>query len=311
MRAVVDGDAKELFTKRTVIKNLVVVATGSMLLLGSDDIVLMYQSTLNREGGKGVNSILVQYFFCVVVSFFLPKYFILRFGCKATMVLGGLNFLPFFVTNYYPEYYLLIMSSFMVSVGYALFFGAVDPYINDLAFLYDKLCAGDAVKSAGAHASQSADLKEEGVVCTSYRKTDIEKVLCECQKKDCIGYICETAKNIDGIEGIKPCHQSPFMFDRECSSGTTQKVRQHRYIENTCNCNEKHEIYGISENLGYIDTENIWKGRPKPNQIEEICKYSDICIKDVYSINCNIVNLHIKNSNIVNQIVNHGDIKKK
>lgn len=314
METAVSTEEEKLFTKAAIIKNLVVVALGSMLLLGSDDVLLTYQSSINQEGGKGVASILVQFSFCVLASFFLPKYFILRFGYKATMVIGGLNFIPFFVTNYYPKYYLMITSSFMLSFGYALFLGAIDPYINDLAFFYDRLCARDAGKSTGT------DLKKYGVVCIAYVKTDIEKIPSASKEVDCISKDCEMNKNIDG--NISTCHQSSFMFGRKFSLEGEQNFPQKRYIsanqtpsEMTCACNEKHEIDRISKtskNLGNIDTEKIYKGRLKSKSIEEIRIYSsDAYIKCICANHSNIVDKALIKSNFENPRINDGDIKKE
>ncbi|KAG8177899.1 hypothetical protein JTE90_024608 [Oedothorax gibbosus] len=141
-----DGNKAILITKYCIFKNLLVSSVGSLLLLMTADVLEVYQSTLNAEGGVGIASIAVQYFFSVVSAFFLPKYLIKRFGCKFVIVLSMLCFIPFVCVNFYPLYPLMMVSSMFLGVGFSLYMGTVDTYVNDLASFYKKLKEDSIIK---------------------------------------------------------------------------------------------------------------------------------------------------------------------
>lgn len=129
-------DRRYSYTKLRIIKNLVVVSLATLFILGSDDLSLTFQSTMNRAKSVGIVSVAIQFAFSLVSSFFLPKYLVLKYGSKKIMILSIILFMPFLVANYYPLYPLMLLTSPLTGIGYSLFWGSFDPYINNLSSLY-------------------------------------------------------------------------------------------------------------------------------------------------------------------------------
>lgn len=164
---------------------------------------MTFQSTLNRERGIGVFSILLQDLFCVVTSFSLTKYSIVRFGCKPVMLMSGFTFLPYIVANYYPVDSLILLSSVPIAVGFTLFVGAADSYINELSFLFYRLCCNEAAKSVGVYGNLSKDLKRNDVICTSYEKVDSDKIRTLPQEMSGSKKKTEDTLSVGNIENIR------------------------------------------------------------------------------------------------------------
>lgn len=136
IRPVADVEARmHPFSKLRIIKNLVVVALGTLFVLGADDMALIFQSTMNREKSVGIVSVAIQYAFSFISSFFLPKYLVLKYGSKKIMILAIFMFMPFFVINYYPLYSLMLLTS-TINGGFSLLWGSLNPYLNNLSNLY-------------------------------------------------------------------------------------------------------------------------------------------------------------------------------
>ncbi|GFX26217.1 protein unc-93 homolog A [Trichonephila clavipes] len=136
------------FTKFRILKNLVVISSTFVMLFTAYDGLSMLQSTMNKEGNIGTISQAVVYAGFCTSSLLLPKYVIKKLGCKITILISSISFIPYIAANFYPTFLTMMPSAFLLGLGESLLWGAQCTYFNESALFYCTLTARDEVRKS-------------------------------------------------------------------------------------------------------------------------------------------------------------------
>lgn len=124
--------------KRNILKNLFALAFGHFLVFTAFDSLSNLQSTINEKDSVGIASQSVIYAFFTVSSFFLPTYFIKRFGCKKTLIFSVFSICPYIAANLYPHWGTLIPSAVLSGVAFGPLWAARSTYVNEISYTYSQ-----------------------------------------------------------------------------------------------------------------------------------------------------------------------------
>ncbi|XP_055939287.1 UNC93-like protein [Argiope bruennichi] len=122
--------------KHRILKNLASLAFGHFLVFTAFDSLSNLQSTVNQSDGVGVASQSVIYSFFTISSFFLPTYFIRRFGCKKTLLISVFSVCPYVAANFYPTWGTLMPSAVLSGMAFGPLWAARSTYVNELSFQF-------------------------------------------------------------------------------------------------------------------------------------------------------------------------------
>lgn len=124
--------------KKDILKNLFALAFGHFLIFTAFDSLSNLQSTINGTEGVGIASQSVIYAFFTVSSFFLPTYFIKKFGCKKTLIFSVFSICPYVAANLYPHWGTLIPSAILSGAAFGPLWAARSTYVNEISFSYSQ-----------------------------------------------------------------------------------------------------------------------------------------------------------------------------
>lgn len=128
------------FTRLRIIKNLVVISCTFVLLFSAYDGLSMLQSTMNGKQGIGsASQAVVVYFTFAVSSLLLPKYTIKKLGCKMTLFVGTVLYLPYLAANLYPTWITMMSSAVLIGIGAGILWASQCTYFDEAAGIYCKL----------------------------------------------------------------------------------------------------------------------------------------------------------------------------
>ncbi|GBL76423.1 Protein unc-93 A [Araneus ventricosus] len=144
------------FTKSRVIKNLVVISSTFLMLFTAYDGLSMLQSTMNKEHNIGTISQAVVYGGFCISSMLLPKYVIKRLGCRITILIASVLFIPYIAANFYPKWFTMMPSAFLLGIGTSLIWGAQCTYFNESALIYCTLTAREEVQKSNVESTQTS-----------------------------------------------------------------------------------------------------------------------------------------------------------
>lgn len=125
-----------IMPKKRILKNLVILCLGYFCLFSAYQALANLQSTLNIEDDIGVISQSIIYAALIFSSLFLPKLVIRKFGCKMTLLLCTLTYVPFISANFYPTMATLAPTSIFVGLGAAPLWSAKCTYLNEISVFY-------------------------------------------------------------------------------------------------------------------------------------------------------------------------------
>ncbi|XP_069695788.1 UNC93-like protein isoform X2 [Periplaneta americana] len=97
------------------------------------------QSSVNAAEGLGTTSLMTIYVGMSVSSIFLPVVLIKWLGCKWTLVLTMVAYIPYIVAQVYARFYTLIPAAFLVGMGAGPLWCVQGVYINTVAEVYSEL----------------------------------------------------------------------------------------------------------------------------------------------------------------------------
>ncbi|XP_035208448.1 protein unc-93 homolog A-like [Stegodyphus dumicola] len=123
-------------SKLRIIKNVSIVSFGYVLLFTAYNALSMLQSTMNQDEGIGVISQAVTYAAFCISSLLLPKYFITKYGCKLTILISMISYVPYIAANFYPHWITLIPSAISVGLGASLLWSSQCTYFNESSYMY-------------------------------------------------------------------------------------------------------------------------------------------------------------------------------
>ncbi|GIY91127.1 protein unc-93 homolog A [Caerostris darwini] len=167
-----NDDEYRKFTKRQIIKNLVIVSVGCLLAFTAYDGLVMLQSTINQAEGIGVLSVAIQFSFSCITAILLPEYLFEKIGCKAVIAICLVLFVPYIASNFHPVWELMIPSSILIGLANSLYWAAQSAYLNQLSILYTdqlKFDASDKVRYT-KEASNGKSCAEDNHDCSVTHK---------------------------------------------------------------------------------------------------------------------------------------------
>lgn len=127
-----------VMSKKRIMKNLILVSGGIMLLFSAFMALTNLQSTMNSAGNLGVVSQSIIYGTFLVGSLFLPKIVIKKLGCKLTLVISMLAYIPYMLANIYPAPATLLFTAALAGIAASTLHSSTNTYINQLSFRYAK-----------------------------------------------------------------------------------------------------------------------------------------------------------------------------
>ncbi|CAH2048731.1 unnamed protein product, partial [Iphiclides podalirius] len=97
------------------------------------------QSSVNSEAGAGTFTLAAIYFSLILSNIFLPAIVIKWLGCKWTVALSFIAYMPFIAAQFYPRLYTLVPAGMMVGFGGGPLWCAKCTYLSVVAEPYAKL----------------------------------------------------------------------------------------------------------------------------------------------------------------------------
>lgn len=134
------------FSKRRIIKNLLVICMGLLLLFTAYNGLSMLQSTMNQEQGIGVASQAIIYAGFCLSALLLPKYVIKKLGCKRTLLLSACCYIPYVASNFYFHWVTMIPSAILLGLGSSLLWSSQCTYFNEASGFYSVLTLQESRK---------------------------------------------------------------------------------------------------------------------------------------------------------------------
>lgn len=161
-------------TKFRILKNLVVISSTFLMVFTAYDGLSMLQSTMNKEGNIGTISQAVVYAGFCISSLLLPKYVIKKLGCKITILIATILFIPYIAANFYPTFLTMMPSAFILGLGSALIWGAQCTYFNESALLYCTLTARDEIRKSNSQTPTTSNQTSTEVLSIRASNTSID-----------------------------------------------------------------------------------------------------------------------------------------
>ncbi|XP_013413313.1 protein unc-93 homolog A [Lingula anatina] len=127
------------FSKKRIIKNLIIVSFAFMFLFTAFQALGALQSSLNKEEGLGVYGLAIIYGALIVSCLFLPTPLIALLGCKWTIVVSMCCYVLYIVANFYAIWGTIAPSSVILGFGAAPLWSAKCTYLTETAIHYGKL----------------------------------------------------------------------------------------------------------------------------------------------------------------------------
>ncbi|CAG5045208.1 unnamed protein product [Parnassius apollo] len=97
------------------------------------------QSSVNSDAGAGTFTLAAIYFSLILSNIFLPAIVIKWLGCKWTVALSFIAYMPFIAAQFYPRLYTLVPAGMMVGFGGGPLWCAKCTYLSVVAEPYAKL----------------------------------------------------------------------------------------------------------------------------------------------------------------------------
>lgn len=120
-------------SKCRIMKNLLIICLGFFFLFCAFQSHATLQTTINRQGSMSQS---VVYAAFAVSSLLFPKLLISKLGCKYTLFLSIVTYIPFMVSNYYRDFLSQLLTSILLGLGGATLWSSACTYINEISGLY-------------------------------------------------------------------------------------------------------------------------------------------------------------------------------
>ncbi|CAL1289358.1 unnamed protein product [Larinioides sclopetarius] len=203
-------------TKLRIIKNLILISLSFFSLFTAYDGLSMLQSMMNKKAGIGVISQAVGFISFCISALFLPKYVIKKLGCKSSLFISIVLYIPFIAANFYPKWYIMIPTGVLAGMGASVLWSSQCTYFNESSVRYARLILEGTVKhdqTPDIHSNRTSvdivserdfnfeigeenTLKEEPA---EVRNSEINVLKCRCKSSDCGNadefVVSEVAKN--------------------------------------------------------------------------------------------------------------------
>ncbi|GFY37190.1 protein unc-93 homolog A [Trichonephila inaurata madagascariensis] len=192
------------FTKFRILKNLVVISSTFLMVFTAYDGLSMLQSTMNKEGNIGTISQAVVYAGFCISSLLLPKYVIKKLGCKITILISSILFIPYIAANFYPTFLTMMPSAFLLGLGSSLLWGAQCTYFNESALIYCTLTAGEEVPKSTTQTPATSNQTSAKVLSIRDSNTRTDDLTNRNSNTASIEDISARSSNSNNVETLSP-----------------------------------------------------------------------------------------------------------
>jgi len=129
--------------KRGIYKNLFLISFSFLLLFVAFESMSKLQSSINVVGGLGVWSNAMVYASLILSCMFLPSIMIDKLTVKWALVVSVFCYSSYIAAQFYPEFYTLLPTAFVLGLGAAPMWSAKCTYLTQVAHRFAKLEGSD------------------------------------------------------------------------------------------------------------------------------------------------------------------------
>ena len=119
--------------KRGIYKNLFLISFAFLLLFVAFESMSKLQSSINVVGGLGVWSNAMVYASLILSCMFLPSIMIDKLTVKWALVVSVFCYSSYIAAQFYPEFYTLLPTAFVLGLGAAPMWSAKCTYLTQVA----------------------------------------------------------------------------------------------------------------------------------------------------------------------------------
>ncbi|KAK7872330.1 hypothetical protein R5R35_002778 [Gryllus longicercus] len=117
-------------------RNLVCLGTAFMVLYIGMKGAVNLQSSVNAEGGRGNSGLAAYYTGFLFSNFFLPTILIRWVGCKVTVIVAILAYIPYIAAQLFAHYYTLVPGGLLAGLAAGPLWVSQGTYLSHMASVY-------------------------------------------------------------------------------------------------------------------------------------------------------------------------------
>merc|ERR1712088_889973 len=129
--------------RRRIYRNVLVISFSFLLLFVAFESMSKLQSSINVVGGLGVWSNAMVYASLILSCMFLPSIMIDKLTVKWALVVSVFCYSSYIAAQFYPEFYTLLPTAFVLGLGAAPMWSAKCTYLTQVAHRFAKLEGSD------------------------------------------------------------------------------------------------------------------------------------------------------------------------
>merc|ERR1719278_1335951 len=129
--------------KKAIYKNLLLISFAFLLLFVAFESMSKLQSSINVVGGLGVWSNAMVYASLILSCMFLPSIMIDKLTVKWALVVSVFCYSSYIPAQFYPEFYTLLPTAFVLGLGAAPMWSAKCTYLTQVAHRLAKIEGSD------------------------------------------------------------------------------------------------------------------------------------------------------------------------
>ena len=122
--------------KRRIYRNVLIISFSFLLLFVAFESMSKLQSSINVVGGLGVWSNAMVYASLILSCMFLPSIMIDKLTVKWALVVSVFCYSSYIAAQFYPEFYTLLPTAFVLGLGAAPMWSAKCTYLTQVAHRY-------------------------------------------------------------------------------------------------------------------------------------------------------------------------------
>uniref|UniRef100_A0A1B0CQI4 Putative conserved plasma membrane protein n=1 Tax=Lutzomyia longipalpis TaxID=7200 RepID=A0A1B0CQI4_LUTLO len=125
--------------KWRILKNIAVISVAFLLQFTAFQGTGSLQSPINAAGGLGTTSLSAVFGAIIISCAFIPTLAIRKLTAKWTLCLSMLCYVPYIMSQFYPQFYTLIPAGCLAGLGAAPMWAAQSTYLTQVAYIYARV----------------------------------------------------------------------------------------------------------------------------------------------------------------------------
>uniref|UniRef100_A0A1B0CPZ7 Putative conserved plasma membrane protein n=1 Tax=Lutzomyia longipalpis TaxID=7200 RepID=A0A1B0CPZ7_LUTLO len=125
--------------KWRILKNIAVISVAFLLQFTAFQGTGSLQSSINAAGGLGTTSLSAVFGAIIISCAFIPTLAIRKLTAKWTLCLSMLCYVPYIMSQFYPQFYTLIPAGCLAGLGAAPMWAAQSTYLTQVAYIYARV----------------------------------------------------------------------------------------------------------------------------------------------------------------------------